>query len=379
MAGTDDEIKQEPNDDGFGRRYDSSHRTRMKKHMLGTEADLHECIFIVIAGQLLALNAGYLNGVCLSGLINGRSQGVTAFTGAYSNSALALAQGNIDAFGLQICMILCFCFGNFIVGVITPSVKPYRIEPAYGPTFMLGGIFLIAASVLAAVQGDKDTVGSQFTDNAVFYLVALASGIQNGLSSTYSANLIRTTHLTGTTTDIGLYAGQLVRGNTKNTWKLLVLIALAVSYWIGALVSFYATRSFTSMSLLFNAGLFIFIGLLLIVFLVHEHSVSFIQALLGTWHWKRVLQHLQETYPLEPSVLHCGESRQRYVEHLFDSVDIDKTGYIGSDELIAALVDAGFRMKPANIQLLINHADKEGDGQISREEWMLLMGELVGK
>jgi hypothetical protein len=43
----------------------------------------------------------------------------------------------------------------------------------------------------------------------------------------YSANLIRTTHLTGTTTDIGLFFGQYVRvtrpacGNFKYWWVWL--------------------------------------------------------------------------------------------------------------------------------------------------------------
>ena len=51
---------------------------------------------------------------------------------------------------------------------------------------------------------------------ALFYFAAVANGIQNGVTSTYSANLIRTSHLTGTSTDIGLIFGQMLRGNWKN-------------------------------------------------------------------------------------------------------------------------------------------------------------------
>jgi hypothetical protein len=69
----------------------------------------------------------------------------------------------------------------------------------------------------------------------------MANGVQNGMSSLYSANLLRTTHLTGTTTDIGLLIGASLRGNRVNEWKLWILIGLAVSFWTGSLVGFYGT------------------------------------------------------------------------------------------------------------------------------------------
>lgn len=379
LGSTEDRDEKSNSEDDFRAsiaRQVSTHRTRMKEHMLGTEANLHECIFVVFAGQLLAFNAGYLNGSCLSGLLApdglGRRQSVSAFTGAYTGSALLLAQGDIQAFGFQVCMILCFMAGNFVAGIITPKATPYQIEPTYGPTFLFGSGLLFAASSLAAIQGENEDIDNESVSptKLVYYLVALANGIQNGMTSTYSANLIRTTHLTGTTTDIGLYSGQLVRGNPKNTWKLLVLIALAISFWSGSLVSYYATRHFTSSSLLFNAGLFLCIGLLLMAFLVHEHSISFVQAMFGTWHWKRALEHLQSNF--DPGTLDDPKN----MEKLFDVVDKDGSGHIGPDELIAALVAAGFHVGRRNIRVLMQHADKGGDGLISREEWGLLIQEL---
>ena len=109
------------------------------------------------------------------------------------------------------------------------------------------------------------------------------------MSSIYSANLIRSTHLTGTSTDIGLFIGQIIRGNRTNLWKLVVLISLALAFWLGGVASFFVTAYFTSYSLLFNAGLFFLIGTSLICFLVHDLHVSVSAALLGTWMWKRVM------------------------------------------------------------------------------------------
>ena len=71
---------------------------------------------------------------------------------------------------------------------------------------------LIISSTLAALEIEED----QF----IFYLASFANGIQNGISSIYSEKLIRSTGLTGTLTDIGIFLGQHLRGNRKNTWKL---------------------------------------------------------------------------------------------------------------------------------------------------------------
>jgi hypothetical protein len=87
--------------------------------------------------------------------------------------------------------------------------------------------------------------------------------------------------LTGTSTDIGIFLGQLLKGNRQNLWKLLVLIALATAFWLGGLVSFYATTSFTHFSLLFNAGLFLAIGAALILFIVVELHVPIEAAITG--------------------------------------------------------------------------------------------------
>ena len=170
-------------------------RAKMMSNMLGGHAEsLTECLVVVVAGQLLAFNSGFTNGACLSGFLldNGRTSGVSAFTGAYTGSALNLARGNTNTFGFQVCMILCFILGSCIAGLLTPKAVQYRLEPTYGPTFMLGGIILLTASILEAVDHD---IGME---NLVFYLVAMANGIQNGMSSLYSGNLIRSTHLTGT-------------------------------------------------------------------------------------------------------------------------------------------------------------------------------------
>ena len=262
------------------------------------ETSYHEIIFVVSAGLLLSFNSGYINGSCLSGFLTpyrngdgGRndvlSRSVSGFTSTYTNSALALAEhgafGENSEFGVAIGMIFSFYVGATIAGFLTPRPLPYRIEPTYGPTFLLGAASLFIASVLAATGHEKTWF---------FNLAAIANGIQNGISSSYSANLIRTTGLTGTTTDIGLISGRILRGNLMDLWKMLLLIGLTFAFWLGGIVSFYSTRYFTIHSLLFNAGLFSLIGLSLILFLEHELDLTASEAVMGTWDYKETMDRL---------------------------------------------------------------------------------------
>ena len=341
-------------------------KTRVGKvytKLFGDEYSEREGNLVIAAGGLLAFNSGYVNGACLSGLltITGETQSVAGFTGAYTNSALALASGDAAFFGFQVSMILSFILGSCISGILTPDAKPYQIEPSYGPTFLVGGVFLTIASVLAALDDQ----------HIFFFFAAAANGIQNGMTSIYSANLIRSTHLTGTSTDIGLFIGQLIRGNKKNKFKLFVLIFLATSFWLGGLVSLFATSYFAHFSLLFNAGLFILIGVALVYFLVAELSVSVRDVICGNWTWKTVVAELEDTIR---NAIQLSSSRHLHPLHharFFDSLQYVKDGdYLDADGLHRVLADAGIDASVKDVKSLIMAADMDGDGKISKEEWM---------
>ena len=342
--------------------------------IMGGTANRKELTFVISAGILLAFNSGYINGSCLSGLLTPHhvTRSVAGFTGSYTNSALELAEnGASQEFAIGIGMIFSFLVGSIVAGLLTPNATAYRIEPTYGPTFLLGGVALLVASILAATEHDE---------SLFFNFAAAANGIQNAISSSYSSNLIRTCHLTGTTTDIGLFLGQALRGNLKNLWKLCVLSSLAVSFWIGGIVSFYVTREFTSYSLLFNSGLFLLIGISLITFLVHELHITVKAAMCGTWQWKQALEKLSLSLRVEKfaSSRHLNDGSPRrgggnFAEELidlFDVIDLDGNGEITEDELLTALNAAGVKIKRKEVKVLMRLADTDNDGTISREEWI---------
>ncbi|CAB9519686.1 membrAne [Seminavis robusta] len=355
-----------------------------------------EYTFAVCAGAVLAFNSGYVNGSCFSGFVapSGRRQSAASFTGTLSRSALNLGDGQYDMFAFLIGMVLSFFAGACISGLLTPSPTPFRIEPTYGPTFLMGAACLTLASILAALEQHEDWV---------FFLAAAADGIQNGISSIYSSGLIRSTGYTGAITDICIFLAQIIiHKDHKNKWKLCVLLTLMTSFWVGSLVSFWSAQRFTSFSLLINAGIFVLIGGSLVAFLVYELGISFQQAILGSWKWQKAMDKLHDSFDhgafsvnnhrqnVKKSITGFednssslllnreGSNHQptrtvmtdRHLSILFKRLDTDNSNSLDLGELLVALQNAGMEVTERECQVMMNHADTDGDGTISCEEWI---------
>jgi hypothetical protein len=129
-----------------------------------------EYTFMIAAGTVLAFNSGFVNGTCLSGLVapSDKKQAAASFTGTMTRSAMELGDGDYDRFSFLIAMVLCFVMGSCLSSLLTPNPTKFRIEPTYGPTFLIGAGFLIATSILSALEMQEDLV---------FYLAAAANGI----------------------------------------------------------------------------------------------------------------------------------------------------------------------------------------------------------
>jgi uncharacterized membrane protein YoaK (UPF0700 family) len=67
----------------------------------------------------------------------------------------------------------------------------------------------------------------------------MACGLQNGTTSSYFGLMIRTTHVTGTVTDIGVMVGHWLRHRHIERKKLIFMIGLVAAFgtgvWLGAL------------------------------------------------------------------------------------------------------------------------------------------------
>lgn len=203
-------------------------------------------------GCLLALNSGVVNGACLSGFLHpdGVKQAGVAVTGAWTNSALGAASGDGALFAFQSKCIVSYFAGSLIAGLVNPDPTPFEINvPATRITLLIGSVLLLLAYI------------SSGSSDFIFY-AAVASGLQNSLTSTATANLVRSAHFSGITSDMGTFLGQVLRGNKQNLIKLKVFFALAASFWTGGYVSYGLVKSHGKQVLLSGSILYFVLGVL---------------------------------------------------------------------------------------------------------------------
>ncbi len=112
---------------------------------------------------------------------------------------------NSHAFGMLI-VPLFFMFGCMLSGQLVDIRVRLHKRPKYYLTF--GVIFsLICAVLILGVSGYFGKFGEPmefYRDYILLVILCLTCGIQNGTITSVSKSVIRTTHLTGITTDLGL-------------------------------------------------------------------------------------------------------------------------------------------------------------------------------
>jgi len=194
---------------------------------------------VIAAGSALAFNAGIANTVAFHAL----SALVSHVSGNWSRFGIFVEDGMATQAIKCLFLVFFFVLGSFVCGCAVPKDKVLFDFSGYGLALVLDGTLMILVVLIA----------NESTDAAA-YLLAMACGLQNGLASSYSGGAIRTTHLTGTFTDIGLILGRCVnlavRTHSKcvpslcgkpdgdyleECKKLFMLFALAASFLLGIL------------------------------------------------------------------------------------------------------------------------------------------------
>ncbi|GLQ87132.1 YoaK family protein [Dyella flagellata] len=172
-----------------------------------------------IGGGLLALVAGCINAV---GYLCFRHQPVTHLTGTSTQFGIALAQGDLAEVTHWGLTIVSFLFGAMLSGFIVEQ-RTLQLGRRYGVVLTIESLLLFAAAPLIH---DARDLG--------LYLAATACGLQNAMVSTYSGATLRTTHLSGIFTDLGMYLGQRLRGLNVDVLRIHVCLLVAGHFILGA-------------------------------------------------------------------------------------------------------------------------------------------------
>jgi uncharacterized membrane protein YoaK (UPF0700 family) len=90
--------------------------------------------------------------------------------------------------------------------------------------------------------------------------VAMACGLQNAMSSSYCGLMIRTTHVTGMMTDIGVMIGHWIRHRQIEGWKLRFLIMVVTAFGFGCWLGQIADTRFGAAVLALPAVAFVITG-----------------------------------------------------------------------------------------------------------------------
>ena len=188
----------------------------------------------------LAFIAGIVNVV---GLLGFEHQAITHLTGNTSLLAAALATRDLSATLHFTAIIGAFVAGTVLSGFLIQD-SALRLGRRYGVALLLVSLLLYVSVPLLEY---KSVYG--------MYAAACACGLQNAMVSTYSGAVVRTTHVSGMFTDLGIFLGHAMRGLPVDSRRLRLCLLVISGFLSGGIAGTFAFQVFSYSTLLFPASL----------------------------------------------------------------------------------------------------------------------------
>lgn len=200
--------------------------------------------WLLIGGPLLALVAGYVNVILLMQF----SVPVSHVTGSIAHLALDGARHDQSNLQMAASMVVAFLLGAMLTGYWIEGPM-FQHRRRYGVVFIAQGVSLASSAWLLDL-GDWKAVP----------MAAFGCGMQNALATSYRGLNLRTTHMTGIVTDIGVLLGLRVRGHRIGVWRFALLWLIFGAYVLGTFIGVHAGRSLQPVALLLPAFACVFGG-----------------------------------------------------------------------------------------------------------------------
>ncbi|MCB0272946.1 MAG: DUF1275 domain-containing protein [Bdellovibrionales bacterium] len=188
--------------------------------------------------MLLAFQGGFIN---IGGLLCVHVF-VSHITGFSAHFAMSLYDHQYLQTVYFLLVPMFFLFGAIFSGIVSEKRRVKNQPPVYIHILLfLSAMFLFLA--ILGVRGSFGIFGEPFNDFHDFILLCLlafACGAQNALFTHYSNSIIRTTHLTGLTTDLGIGLAKYFIGKNVNEKRInRVRIELITSFILGSVAGAY--------------------------------------------------------------------------------------------------------------------------------------------
>lgn len=170
-------------------------------------------------------------------------------TGFASMLADQLVLGNMSLALGALGALLAFVSGAAVTALLVNWARQRRLRSEYALPLMLEAVLLLVFGLMGANMGHQ----TPFAVPLTVLVLAFTMGLQNALVTKISASQIRTTHMTGVITDLGIELGKLLYWNRHpdllesasgvqpaavraNHFKLRLYSILLLSFFAGGIV-----------------------------------------------------------------------------------------------------------------------------------------------
>ncbi|ENV82757.1 hypothetical protein F941_01523 [Acinetobacter bouvetii DSM 14964 = CIP 107468] len=204
-------------------------------------------LWVQLGAFFLAINAGMIN---VLGLVTVLHQSVSHMTGNVSMLAMAVIQWQPAAILYLFLVTLSYVIGSFYSGLILGNSQ-FSFSRLYGIPLSLVALLIFLCWLLLPY----------FPRYALLW-ACVAMGVQNAMVSHYKGTIIRTTHLSGVLTDLGLALGYRVRGLEAEPKRIILHLLILIGFFIGGLLASLIYPLLKLNSFLVPAGLSLTLSIL---------------------------------------------------------------------------------------------------------------------
>jgi uncharacterized membrane protein YoaK (UPF0700 family) len=173
-----------------------------------------------VGAGALACVAGMVNAV---GFLGFEHQAITHLTGTTTLLGASLADGDMRATMHLLGVAFAFFAGATLSGMVIQDAT-LRLGRRYGVALAIESLLLLASAIAFRRHNAMGAL-----------LAAMACGLQNAMATTYSGAVVRTTHLSGMFTDLGIGLGHAVRGLPVQRRRLLLCALIVSTFLLGAI------------------------------------------------------------------------------------------------------------------------------------------------
>jgi len=175
----------------------------------------------------------------------------TNVTGHFAFFAEEMVLENYTLAFIFILYVLCFLFGSFLSGLLTEitSRSRFNLSPALPPM----AVEILVLILVWLYSYFYDTAGNNL--HIIVSALLFAMGVQNSLVTQVSKAIVRTTHLTGLFTDLGIELAQLIFYRKPSEIKKLqqsiyLRAAIILFFFIGCIVGGFLFKYYELKTLL---------------------------------------------------------------------------------------------------------------------------------